>query len=142
MTARTWSRIFDVLIVVVAFGIPLFTIFMMYVSMEETTSEMTISIVGVFLLLGVVFGIVKWLKRRITTRKEMGFRVSPYTIAIARNLGGVMSVVLFTLFLDAVKGEVATLVYVMIIWSVCALVSFILKLVQVHFDKLDLQQNA
>ena len=142
MTARTWSRIFDVLIVVVAFGIPLFTIFMMYVSMEETTSEMTISIVGVFLLLGVVFGIVKWLKRRITTRKEMGFNVSPYTIAIARNFGSVMSVVLFTTFLNTVKGEVETLVYVMIIWSVCALVSFILKLVQVHFDRLDLQQNA
>lgn len=102
---------------------------------------MTISIIGVFLGIGLLLALVKWLKRRIKNRKEMGFAVSPYTILVSNTIGGVVGIILFTWFLDTVKGEIETLFKTMLIWSVCAVIAFVLKFAQVHFDILDKQQN-
>lgn len=141
MTPKKWSRVFDLAILIIGFGIPLFFIFSFYVSLETTTPAMTISIIGVFLGIGLLLALVKWLKRRIKNRKEMGFAVSPYTILVSNTIGGVVGIILFTWFLDTVKGEIETLFKTMLIWSVCAVIAFVLKFAQVHFDILDKQQN-
>lgn len=141
MTPKKWSNVFGALIVVIGFVIPLFFIFSMYMSLETTTTKMALGIIGVFATVGIIFGLLKWLKKRIKIRQELGFKVSPYVILASHTFGSVSGVIVFTWFLSVVKGEIDTLFRLMIIWSVCAFLAFILKFVQVHFDILDKQQN-
>lgn len=117
-----------------AIFVPLFVIFTYYVSLETTTSTMTISIIGIFLAVGVFFGFIKLLKRRIKIKEKMGFKVSPYLILISVSLMPVIGVILFTLFLKSIQGSIDTLVYVMKIISICEVIAFGLKFWQLHFD--------
>ena len=141
MTPKKWSIAFGVLVAVIGYVIPLFFIFSMYVSLETTTSEMTMNIIGVFAMLGVVLGLVKLIKHRIKIRRELGFVVSPYVILLSYSMSAVSGIMLFTWFLSVVRGEIETLYHLMIIWSVCAVIAFVLKFVQLHFDILDKQLN-
>ena len=134
MTNKTKSKILGITIVLFAVFIPLFVIFTYYVSLETTTSNMTIGIIGIFLAVGVLFGAIKLIKKRIRFKKEAGLKVSPYVILLSDSLLGVIGVILFTLFLNSIQGSIDTLVYVMIIISVCEVVAFGLKFWQLHFD--------
>ena len=124
------------LIVAIGYAIPLFFIFSMYVSLETTTSAMSIQLVGVFASIFLVLGLLKWIKKRILIKRELGFTINPYVAILPHILPQLSGVLIFTWFLSVVKGEIQTLFNLMLIWSVCALIAFVLKLVQLHFDKL------
>ena len=124
------------LIVAIGYAIPLFFIFSMYVSLETTTSAMSIQLVGVFASIFLVLGLLKWIKKRILIKRELGFTINPYVAILPHILPQLSGVLIFTWFLSVVKGEIQTLFNLMLIWSVCALLAFVLKLVQLHFDKL------
>lgn len=134
MTNKNWSILFGVLVIVFSFVIPLIVVLTTYVSLETTTSEMTMSILGIVLATSLFFGLIKLLKKRIAQRKEMGFTVSPYIILAANNTLGLIGTFLFTLFIYTVKGEIQTLWVVMVVITICETIAYILKYVQTHFD--------
>jgi len=136
MTPKKWSLLLGALIVAIGYAIPLFFIFSMYVSLETTTSAMSMQLVGVFASIFLVLGLLKWIKKRILIKRELGFSINPYVAILPHILPQLSGVLIFTWFLSVVKGEIQTLFNLMLIWSVCALLAFILKLVQLHFDKL------
>lgn len=143
MTNEKWSKLFGFLVITFSFLIPLFVIVTTYISLDTTTSYITIKIIGILLLLGVFFGIVKFIKKRIAVRKEMGLKVSAYTIMFSHYFMGLVGIILFTAFIYVTKAEIQTLWVVMFITSICQIISFILKIIQTHFDiKVIAEQNT
>ena len=134
MTDITKSKLLGIAVLVFAIVIPLFVVFTYYVTLETTTSTMTLGIIGIFIAIVIFFGLVKLIKRRIKIKVELGLKVSPYVILLSHTLMGVIGIICFTLFLNAIQGEIDTLVYVMKIITVCEVVAFGFKFWQLHFD--------
>lgn len=141
MTNKHWSQLFGFFVILFAIVIPLIIVLTTYVTLETTTKEMTISVLGLVLLTAIFFGLMKLMKKRIKQRKEMGFKVSPYFILASNNTFGLVGVILFTAFLNAVKGEINTLWTVMVVITISEAIAYILKYVQVHFDIKDLAEQ-
>ncbi|MDD3086218.1 MAG: hypothetical protein PHD80_03935 [Candidatus ainarchaeum sp.] len=134
MTNAKWSKLIGVFVVVFAIIIPLATTFLSYISLEETTSAMSMNIIGVFVAIGVLIGAIKLIKKRIKMKKEIGLIVNPYLVSMPYLLPAVISPLLFTWLIWAIKAEINTLANVMVIISICAIIAFVLKLIQLHFD--------
>lgn len=135
MTAKKSSAILEICFWIFAILIPLVITFLFYMSLETTTSNMALNIIGVFVVLGIVLGSLKLVKKRIKTRKDNGFPVSQYlTVAIA-NLPWFAGTVLATWFFFAIKDEITRLSTVMVLISISEAVALGLSLWQVHFDK-------
>jgi hypothetical protein len=134
MTNETRSKLLGIAVLIFAIFVPLFVVFTYYVTLETTTSDMTLGIIGIFIAIGIFFGLVKLIKRRIKIKVELGLKVSPYVILLSHTLMGLVGIICFTLFLNAIQGEIDTLVYVMKIITLCEVVAFGLKFWQLHFD--------
>lgn len=134
MKNEKWSKLLGIFIVIFAIVIPLVVTFWSYMSLEETTSDMSMNVIGVFVSIGILFGAIKLIKRRIKMKKEIGLKVNPYLVAMPYLLPAVTSPILFTWLLFSVKSQIDTLAYVMAIISICGVIAFILKLFQLHFD--------
>jgi hypothetical protein len=134
MTNETRSKLLGIAVLLFAIIVPLFIVFTYYVSLEETTSHMTIGIIGIFVVIGIFFGLVKLIKRRIKLKTELKLKVSPYVILLSHTLMGLIGIICFTIFLNVIKGEIVTLVTVMTIISTCEVVAFGLKFWQLRFD--------
>jgi len=118
MTNTTKSKILGIAIIIVAIIIPLFVVFTYYVSLETTTSNMTLGIAGIFLVLFIFFGLIKLIKERIKLKQELELKVSPYVILLSHTLFGLIGIICFTIFLNVIQGEIDALVIVMIIISI------------------------
>jgi hypothetical protein len=142
MTNLKWSKTIGALIVIFSLGIPLFVVFMMYMSLDETTSNVSMNILGVFVSIGLLLAFVRLIKRRIKIKKETGLPVSKYLITLQYALPPFVSTVLVTWFLYAVKGEIETLYIVMFIIAICEGIAFALKFLQMYFDIKTLEPPA
>ena len=134
MTNEKWSKLLGIFVIVFAIVIPLIITFWSYMSLEETTSNMSMNVIGVFVSIGILFGAIKLIKRRIKMKKEIGLKVNPYLVAMPYLLPAVTSPIIFTWLLFAIKSQIDTLAYVMVIISICGVIAFALKLFQLHFD--------
>jgi len=141
MTSKKWSNLFGALVAVFTIAIPLAVVFGVYMSLETTTASKGLSILGVFLAIGILVGAVKLMKNRIKVKKEMGFEVSPYFVLTMHSLTPLISPALLTWFLWTIEDDVRQLKVVMFAISVCALIAFVLKFVQVRFDILVLREQ-
>jgi len=134
MTDITKSKLLGIAVLVFAIVIPLFVVFTYYVSLETTTSDMTLGIIGIFVIVGIFFGFIRLIKRRIKLKQELGLKVSPYVILLSHTLLGLIGIICFTIFLNVIQDEISTLVTVMSIISGCVVVAFGLKFWQLRFD--------
>ena len=134
MTNEKWSKLLGTFVIVFAIVIPLIITFWSYMSLEETTSNMSMNVIGVFVSIGILFGAIKLIKRRIKMKKEIGLKVNPYLVAMPYLLPAVTSPIIFTWLLFSIKSQIDTLAYVMVVISICGVIAFALKLFQLHFD--------
>lgn len=135
MTAKKSSAILEACFWLFAIAVPLLVTFLFYMSLETTTSNMSLNIIGVFVVLGIVLGALKLVKKRMKTRKDNGFPVSKYLSTAIANLPWLAGTVLATWFFFAIKDEITKLSTVMVIISISEAVAFGLSIWQVHFDK-------
>lgn len=135
MTAKKSSAILEICFWIFAILVPVVITFLFYMSLETTTSDMSLNIIGVFVVLGIVLGALKLVKKRIKTRKDNGFEVSAYLTVAITNLPWLAGTILTTWFFFAIKGEITKLAIVMVLISISEAVAYGLSLWQVHFDK-------
>ncbi len=142
MTSKTWSTIFGWLVFLFLFLIPVAITVSVYTTLETTTSQGTIRIIGILIIISLLFGAVRWGKKRIKERIEMGFKVSPYIIFAVNHTFGVIGLSLFTGFIYSVKGEIETLWTVLLFVTISEFIAYILGYIQIHFDKKVLEEES
>lgn len=140
MTNIKKSKIVGYVIAAFSIIIPLIITFLAYMSSKNTDSHMSMNLIGVFIGVGILFGAIKLIKRRIKIKKEIAeslgkpSNVSPYLIAMPYIITVPISMVLFTWFLWSIKSQIDTLLYVMVLIAICQFIAFGLKILQIHFD--------
>ena len=67
------------------------------------------NVIGVlFVSIGILFGAIKLIKRRIKMKKEIGLKVNPYLVAMPYLLPAVTSPIIFTWLLFSIKSQIDT----------------------------------
>lgn len=136
MTAKKSSTILEILFWFFAIIVPIAITLVMYMESETTTSTMSANILGIVVIIGIVLGALTIFKKRIKAKKENGFHVSPYIIAVLNSIPWLMGTILFTWFLWTIKGEINTLAIAMVLISISEIIAFVLGIWQVHFDEI------
>jgi len=136
MTNKKWSYLFGILIFLFTFIIPLAIVFLMYMSLDSTDSNVSMNIIGVFICVGLLFGFIKLIDRDCVRRDKLHRNPVVWLINLKYWLPPLAGTVLFTWFIYAVKGEIQTLWIVMFITSICEFIAFVLKWPKEHFDRL------
>jgi uncharacterized membrane protein len=142
MKNATKSKIVGAFVILFSFIAPVVVTLMVYTTLETTTSEMTINTIGIVISVFLAFGLIKFVKKRIKQRQEMGFKVSPYIILASNNTFGIIGIILLTMFINAVKGEIQTLWVVLMVITLCEIVAYLLKYLQTYFDIKDLAEQT
>lgn len=138
------SKLTGLSILFFAFIVPGFITFTTYASLEsqEQSTEITVKLIGIVIILFLGIGILKWQKKRVRNKIDSGLKVSPYWILFLNNTFGLVLLSLFTWFIWAIKDEIQVFSKLLIVIIVCEVIAYGLKYLQTHFDILIKKESS
>ena len=109
MTNEKWSKLLGAFCYRVRYRYSAYYTFWSYMSLEETTSNMSMNVIGVFVSIGILFGAIKLIKRRIKMKKEIGLKVNPYFLLLCLIFCQQLHrLIIFTWLLFSIKSQIDT----------------------------------
>jgi len=134
MSNKLKSKITGVAIFLFAFVIPAFIVFTTYATVETVDKKVTLNLIGIILIVSLLFGLIRWLKKRVDNKVKSGLKVSPYWVLFLNNTFGLVLLGMFTWFIFSIKDDIQIFSNLLIVIIICEIIAYGLKYLQTHYD--------